>query len=116
MTTSMRTTTGVLNAHRNAGAAFTAGGIRSFLRTEGDGEPVVCIHGMLGSSFGYGNFCANSPRGGSAGSPGMSPASGWQTALRRTTTAGRASVFFARTCGMSTVQDHSGGPGIIEVK
>ena len=37
----------------NNGAAFTAGGIRSFLRTEGDGEPVVCIHGMLGSSFGY---------------------------------------------------------------
>ena len=53
MTTSTRTTTGVLDAHRNAGATFTAGGIGSFLRTEGYGEPVVCIHGMLGSSFGY---------------------------------------------------------------
>lgn len=53
MTTSTSTTSGVLDAHRNAGAAFTAGGIRSFLRSEGDGEPVVCIHGMLGSSFGY---------------------------------------------------------------
>jgi len=53
MTTSTRTTTGVIDAHRTAGATFTAGGIRSFLRTEGDGEPVVCIHGMLGSSFGY---------------------------------------------------------------
>jgi haloalkane dehalogenase len=53
MTRSARTATGVLDGHRNAGQTFTAGGIRSFLRTEGDGEPVACIHGMLGSSFGY---------------------------------------------------------------
>jgi haloalkane dehalogenase len=53
MTNSARTAPGVLDAHRNAGETFTAGGIRSFLRTEGAGEPVVCIHGMLGSSFGY---------------------------------------------------------------
>jgi haloalkane dehalogenase len=53
MTKSARTAAGVLDAHRHAGQTFTAGGIRSFLRAEGDGEPVVCIHGMLGSSFGY---------------------------------------------------------------
>jgi haloalkane dehalogenase len=53
MTKSTRTATDVLDAHRNAGETFTAGGVQSFLRTEGDGEPVVCIHGMLGSSFLY---------------------------------------------------------------
>ena len=53
MTNSTRTATAALDAHRDAGETFTADGIRSFLRAEGDGEPVVCIHGMLGSSFGY---------------------------------------------------------------
>jgi haloalkane dehalogenase len=53
MTKKTRTATGVLGAHRDAGQTFTADGIQSFLRDEGDGEPVVCIHGMLGSSFGY---------------------------------------------------------------
>jgi haloalkane dehalogenase len=53
MSNSSRTTTGVLDAHRAAGQTFTAGGIQSFVRAEGDGESVVCIHGMLGSSFGY---------------------------------------------------------------
>ncbi len=53
MTNSTRTAAAVLDAHRDAGETFTAGGIQSFLRAEGDGEPVVCIHGMLGSSFGY---------------------------------------------------------------
>jgi haloalkane dehalogenase len=53
MTKPTRTAPGGLDAHRGAGEIFTAGGIRSFVRAEGDGEPVVCIHGMLGSSFGY---------------------------------------------------------------
>jgi haloalkane dehalogenase len=53
MAKTTRTAGGVLGAHREAGEIFTAGGIRSFLRAEGDGEPVVCVHGMLGSSFGY---------------------------------------------------------------
>lgn len=53
MTNSTHTATSLLDAHRNAGETFTAGGVQSFLRTESDGEPVVCIHGMLGSSFGY---------------------------------------------------------------
>jgi pimeloyl-ACP methyl ester carboxylesterase len=49
----MSTAAGVIGAHRHAGEMFTAGGIQSFLRAEGDGEPVVCLHGMLGASFGY---------------------------------------------------------------
>ena len=53
MTKSALTATDILAAHRTAGKTFTAGGVQSFLRIEGDGEPVVCIHGMLGSSFGY---------------------------------------------------------------
>jgi haloalkane dehalogenase len=53
MTKQTPTAAGVLDAHRDAGETFTAGGIQSFVRAEGDGEPVVCIHGMLGSSFGY---------------------------------------------------------------
>jgi haloalkane dehalogenase len=53
MMKSTRTATGPLGAHRDSGETFTAGGIQSFLRAEGDGEPVVCVHGMLGSSFGY---------------------------------------------------------------
>jgi haloalkane dehalogenase len=53
MANSTRTATGVLDAHRAAGRTFIAGGVRSFVRAEGDGESVVCIHGMLGSSFGY---------------------------------------------------------------
>jgi haloalkane dehalogenase len=53
MTKSTPAAAGVLGAHRDAGETFTVGGIQSFLRAEGDGEPVVCIHGMLGSSFGY---------------------------------------------------------------
>jgi haloalkane dehalogenase len=53
MVKSTRTASDVLAAHRDAGRTFTAGGIQSFLRAEGGGEPVVCIHGMLGSSFGY---------------------------------------------------------------
>src|ERR1700722_2916408 len=53
MTKSTPPATGALDAHRDAGETFTAGGIQSFLRAAGDGEPVVCIHGMLGSSFAY---------------------------------------------------------------
>ena len=53
MTKQTPTAAGVLDAHRDAGETFTAGSIQSFVRAEGDGEPVACIHGMLGSSFGY---------------------------------------------------------------
>ena len=53
MTKTTRSTTDVVDAHRAAGEFFTADGVRSFMRTEGEGMPVVCIHGMLGSSFLY---------------------------------------------------------------
>jgi haloalkane dehalogenase len=41
----------LLAAHRAAGRPFTAGGVRSFVREEGDGPAVVFIHGMWGASF-----------------------------------------------------------------
>ena len=53
MANSLHIATGVLAAHRSAGQVFTAGGVQSFLLSEGDGEPVVCVHGMFGSSFGF---------------------------------------------------------------
>ncbi|MGD0704688.1 MAG: alpha/beta fold hydrolase [Trebonia sp.] len=46
-------TSHLLAAHRAAGHPFTAGGVRSFVREEGAGPPVVFIHGMLGASFAY---------------------------------------------------------------
>lgn len=43
----------VLAAHRGAGRQFTAAGVRSFVREEGAGEPVVCLHGVPASSYLY---------------------------------------------------------------
>jgi haloalkane dehalogenase len=43
----------VLDQHRRAGSPFTAAGVASFVRDEGEGPAVVCIHGMWGSSFVY---------------------------------------------------------------
>ncbi len=43
----------VIDRHRQAGRSFEAGGVRSFVREEGDGEPVVCVHGVPTSSFLY---------------------------------------------------------------
>lgn len=43
----------VVERHRSLGRPFDAGGIRSFVREEGSGEPVVCIHGVPMSSFLY---------------------------------------------------------------
>ena len=43
----------VIEAHRSAGTFFTAAGVRSFVRSEGDGEPVVLMHGLPASSFLY---------------------------------------------------------------
>lgn len=39
--------------HRGAGRAVLVGGVLSFVREEGDGEPVVCVHGIPASSFLY---------------------------------------------------------------
>jgi haloalkane dehalogenase len=39
--------------HRAAGREFEAGGVRSFVREQGDGDPVVLMHGIPVSSFLY---------------------------------------------------------------
>src|SRR5512146_779829 len=43
----------IIEAHRQAGRPFTAAGVRSFVREEGSGPAVFCVHGMWGSSFLY---------------------------------------------------------------
>lgn len=43
----------VIGAHRAAGRTFEAAGVQSFVREEGDGPPVVCMHGVPSSSFLY---------------------------------------------------------------
>lgn len=47
------TTDEVIAIHRRAGRKFTAGGVKSFVREQGNGPAVVCVHGMWGSSFLY---------------------------------------------------------------
>ncbi len=46
-------TSEVIDAHRTAGRTFEAGGVRSFVREEGDGPAVVLLHGVPSSSFLY---------------------------------------------------------------
>jgi haloalkane dehalogenase len=43
----------VIAAHRAAGREFVAGGVCSFVREQGDGDPVVLLHGVPASSFLY---------------------------------------------------------------
>lgn len=43
----------MIERHRAAGREFEAAGVRSFVRQEGEGEPVVCVHGVPASSFLY---------------------------------------------------------------
>jgi pimeloyl-ACP methyl ester carboxylesterase len=43
----------VVESHRAAGRSFTVSGVRSFVREDGRGDPVVCIHGVPTSSFLY---------------------------------------------------------------
>ncbi|MGH2848803.1 MAG: alpha/beta fold hydrolase [Thermoleophilaceae bacterium] len=43
----------VVDRHEAAGRYFEAAGLRSFVREEGSGEPVVCLHGVPSSSFLY---------------------------------------------------------------
>ena len=40
-------------AHRAQGRAFLAAGVRSFVRDQGDGETVLCLHGIPASSYLY---------------------------------------------------------------
>jgi haloalkane dehalogenase len=42
-----------LERHRRAGREFEAGGVRSFVREQGEGAPVVLMHGIPVSSFLY---------------------------------------------------------------
>jgi haloalkane dehalogenase len=43
----------VVERHRAAGRTFEAAGVQSFVREEGEGRPVVCIHGVPASCFLY---------------------------------------------------------------
>lgn len=43
----------VVERHKSAGRYFEAGEIRSFVREDGDGDPVVLMHGVPTSSFLY---------------------------------------------------------------
>lgn len=43
----------LISEHREAGAFFDVGGVRSFVRAEGTGEPVVMMHGLPASSYLY---------------------------------------------------------------
>src|SRR2546421_11455519 len=42
-----------IEEHRSAGREFEAAGVASFVREQGDGEPVVLMHGIPASSFLY---------------------------------------------------------------
>lgn len=43
----------VFQAHQQAGRRFRAAGVSSFVREQGNGPAVVCVHGMIGTSFLY---------------------------------------------------------------
>src|SRR3954452_19863831 len=49
----------VIEAHRAAGRRFAAAGVGSFVREQGNSEPVVCLHGVPASSFLYGKVLAD---------------------------------------------------------
>jgi len=48
-----RAVTEAIEQHRAAGREFEAGGVRSFVREQGDGDPVVLMHGIPVSSYLY---------------------------------------------------------------
>ena len=43
----------VVERHRSAGREFQAAGVQSFVRESGEGEAVVCVHGVPASCFLY---------------------------------------------------------------
>lgn len=43
----------VIDQHRRAGRQFAAAGVESFVRDEGDGPAVLCLHGVPSSCFLY---------------------------------------------------------------
>ena len=46
-------TAAAIAAHRAAGETFRASGVGSFVRAEGEGDPIVLMHGLPSSSFLY---------------------------------------------------------------
>ncbi len=48
-----RTTADVLEAHRAAGRFITVDGLHTFVLEKGEGEPVLCLHGVPTSSYLY---------------------------------------------------------------
>lgn len=46
-------TAAAIEAHRSAGREFSAGGLTSFVRDQGEGEVVVLVHGVPTSSYLY---------------------------------------------------------------
>jgi haloalkane dehalogenase len=65
----------VVERHRAAGREFEADGVRSFVREEGSGDPVVCFHGLPASCFLYrkvlGELAAHGLRGVAFDLPGL---------------------------------------------
>ncbi len=57
----------VIAHHRAAGRTFSAAGVESFVREEGEGEAVVCIHGVPASCFLYRKVIAELGRRGLRG-------------------------------------------------
>jgi pimeloyl-ACP methyl ester carboxylesterase len=51
--TAPSTAAGAIAVHRAAGEHFEAAGVRSFVRAQGDGDPIVLTHGLPSSSFLY---------------------------------------------------------------
>lgn len=47
------TTDQIVELHESSGRYFDAGGLRSFMREEGQGDPVVLVHGVPSSCFLY---------------------------------------------------------------
>ena len=87
----------VIDAHRRAGRDFAVDGVRSFVREQGDGDPVVCLHGVPASSFLYRKvlpeLAARGLRGVAFDLPGLgladgprtstTPGPGWAASPRR---------------------------------
>ena len=48
-----RTSSEVVESWRRSGRPFAAAGVESFVAERGDGEPVLCLHGVPSSSFLY---------------------------------------------------------------
>jgi pimeloyl-ACP methyl ester carboxylesterase len=47
------TSSEVIARHREAGSRLAVHGVSTFVREEGEGDPVVCVHGVPSSSFLY---------------------------------------------------------------